>query len=233
MFFFSGVSVVEPLTMRALRRVSIKARFPSLSLSSTTAIKKSISTPSQSQCTNHEPPSIIEHDDDDNNAALKPCTQFNKSNVMLAASAAAASLTPAGYAISPLGVTVLSNLPLAAFAFVQISGLSPIRQILKDKATGDLSPFPFVSLYTNCAVWSLYGILQQDQTILIANVAGTVVGAVYTVLFAKYTHQSMMKFYVGSGAILGIFLSTPAWSQQLLGVDAATILGTNIDHDMS
>merc|ERR1719206_182078 len=99
--------------------------------------------------------------------------------------AAAASLTPAGYAISPLGVTVLSNLPLAAFAFVQVSGLSPIRQILKDKATGQLSPFPFVSLFTNCSIWSLYGALQQDQTILIANLAGVVAGAAYTAIFAK------------------------------------------------
>ena len=216
--------------MQALRRVSIKARFPSLSLSPTTTINKSFTT----QCNNNksdlniiEPPSIIKHDDE-NSAELTKPSKFNKSHVMLAATAAAASLTPAGYAISPLGVTVLSNLPLAAFAFVQVSGLSPIRQILKDKATGDLSPFPFVSLYTNCAIWSLYGVLQSDQTIIIANFAGTVVGAAYTLLFARYTDQNMMKFYVGSGALLATFLSSPVWSQSLLGVDAATVLGTNL-----
>merc|ERR1712013_307689 len=139
--------------------------------------------------------------------------------------AAAASLTPAGYAISPLGVTVLSNLPLAAFAFVQASGMSPIRQILKDKATGELSPFPFVSLFTNCSIWSLYGYLQTDQTILVANIAGVVAGTAYTAIFAQHTHQSMSKYYLGSGALLATFMSSPVWAP-MMGTDAATVLGT-------
>eukprot|EP01083_Nonionella_stella_P274331 931090_1 len=197
--------------MKALRRISLKPRF--LSLTPTTAIKHSLSKTNLT----------LTKQDDDNN--MTP-NNINKSHIMLAASAAAAvALTPAGYAIPPIGVTVLSNLPLCAFAFVQASGLSPLRQIFKEKATGDLSPFPFISLYTNCAIWTLYGILQQDQTILIANIAGTIVGAVYTGMFAKYTHVSMMKYYVGSGAILGLFLSSPMWASAL-GTDAATILGT-------
>ena len=66
--------------------------------------------------------------------------------------------------------------------------------------------------------------LQQDQTILVANLAGVVAGAAYTAIFAKYTHQSMMKYYAGSGALLGAFLSSPAWAPAL-GTDAVTVLG--------
>lgn len=133
-------------------------------------------------------------------------------------------VTPAGYAIPAAGVTILSNLPLAAFAFVQASGISPIRQILKDKDTGNFSPFPFISLYTNCAIWSLYGILQNDQTIMIANVAGTIAGLIYTGIFAMNTKQSMMKYYVGSSALMGIFLSSPIWAASV-GLTAPTVLG--------
>eukprot|EP00483_Globobulimina_turgida_P013104 UN13128 len=44
-------------------------------------------------------------------------------------------------------------------------------------------------------------------------------------MFAKYTDQSMMKFYAGSGALLGIFLSSPMWAP-MVGTDAVTVLGT-------
>ena len=86
-------------------------------------------------------------------------------------------------------------------------GFAPIRQILREKQTGELSPFSFISLYTNCAIWTLYGSLTSDQTILIANVAGVIAGLSYTYLFAKYTHMSMMKYYVGSVGIMGALLS--------------------------
>eukprot|EP00485_Elphidium_margaritaceum_P010495 CAMPEP_0202706100 /NCGR_PEP_ID=MMETSP1385-20130828/18581_1 /ASSEMBLY_ACC=CAM_ASM_000861 /TAXON_ID=933848 /ORGANISM="Elphidium margaritaceum" /LENGTH=195 /DNA_ID=CAMNT_0049364493 /DNA_START=24 /DNA_END=607 /DNA_ORIENTATION=+ len=158
-----------------------------------------------------------------NNAAKDTATDTHHSAPLLLA--ASAALTPAGYAVSPLGVTVLSNLPLAAFAFVQVSGMAPIKQILSNKTTGDLSCFPFVSLYTNCAIWTLYGWLQSDPTLLYANAVGLVCGAAYTAIFAKYTHQSMSKYFVGSAGILGVFLSSPVWAP-LVGTDAPTVLGT-------
>merc|ERR1712154_627686 len=76
-----------------------------------------------------------------------------------------------------------------------------------------------------CAIWSLYGVLQQDQTIMVANMAGVMGGAAYTALFARYTHQSMMKYYAGSGALLAAFLSSPVWAESV-GTDAVTVLGT-------
>mmetsp|Transcript_58812 Transcript_58812/g.97315 ORF Transcript_58812/g.97315 Transcript_58812/m.97315 type:complete len:182 (+) Transcript_58812:1-546(+) len=103
--------------------------------------------------------------------------------------------------------------------------MAPIKQILSNKTTGDLSCFPFVSLYTNCAIWTLYGWLQSDPTLLYANAVGLVCGAAYTAIFAKYTHQSMSKYFVGSAGILGVFLSSPVWAP-LVGTDAPTVLGT-------
>jgi len=130
--------------------------------------------------------------------------------------------TTAGYTISPLMLTAISNAPLLAFGFVQLSGLAPIRKILQDGKTGELSPFPFVSLYTNCAIWELYGILNNDYTIKIANLAGIVLGMAYTAVYSRYTSQSMMPYYLGSSSLLAVMLSSPLWlplenSIQLLG----------------
>jgi len=200
--------------MRALRtlRYSCKANLPGIS-------PAAISAPSPTP-TNIDVQSLLKSNDDRKDSKQVPFAAFAAT-----AAAVATPLTPAGYAIPPVGVTVLSNLPLAAFFYVQLSGLSPIRQILKDKATGELSPFPFISMITNCAIWTLYGVLQSDQTIIVANAMGVVAGAAYTAIFAKHTHQSMMKYYAGSGAILATFLSSPMWAEAL-GTDATTVLGT-------
>lgn len=57
----------------------------------------------------------------------------------------------------------------------------------------------------------MYGVLTGDQTILVANVAGTIAGVLYTGIFARYTHISMMKYYLGSVGIMGPLLSSPYW----------------------
>lgn len=146
---------------------------------------------------------------------------------LLSSSAIAASSTPnlvttaAGYTMSPIMVTALANAPLLAFAFVQAAGLDPIKQILKKKDTGKLSPLPFLSLFTNCANWSLYGYLVDDPTILIANVIGTIFGGIYTGIFWKNTQMNMLPYFIGSSAILSVMLSSPIW----LGSHATDLLG--------
>lgn len=132
------------------------------------------------------------------------------------------TITAAGYTLSSTTITLLSNAPLLAFALVQASGISPIVNIVQNKRTDNLSPFPFVSLYTNCFIWTLYGYLNHDATVLYANGAGIIAGLIYTGIFAKYTHISMLKYYAGSIAILAPMLTSHLWLDtsnaiQLLG----------------
>mmetsp|Transcript_11140 Transcript_11140/g.16684 ORF Transcript_11140/g.16684 Transcript_11140/m.16684 type:complete len:221 (+) Transcript_11140:324-986(+) len=86
--------------------------------------------------------------------------------------------------------------------YLQYSGLSTCQKIKKDGTTGDFSPAQFVSLYTNGAVWVIYGALAQDMTVLIPNSTAVLAGLYYTSVFASYHKESMMKWYVGSAAIL-------------------------------
>lgn len=37
-------------------------------------------------------------------------------------------------------------------------------------------------------------------------------GAVYTVIFSRYTHLPMTKYFAGSGAICAVMLSSPFWA---------------------
>eukprot|EP01084_Bolivina_argentea_P082381 149152_1 len=141
--------------------------------------------------------------------------------------AAASVTTQAGYTMSPLLLTTLSTAPLVAFGCIQVAGFAPIKQIWQEKQTGDLSPFPFVSLFTNCSIWTLYGLLLNDQTLIVANGIGASFGIGYTLFFTKYTHMSMLPYYSGSLGLLGIILSSPIWlgienGTQLLGLAGST-----------
>jgi len=130
------------------------------------------------------------------------------STTTMTTTATAAAATKAGYVLSPLATTVLCNAPLIAFGLVQMSGISPIRHILREKQTMNYSPFPFVSLITNCSLWTLYGHLANDNTIFYANMAGILAGLSYTSIFHKYTSMKMFPYYFGSFSILSVLFGS-------------------------
>ena len=66
------------------------------------------------------------------------------------------------------------------------SRLKTMREIVKNGSTGQLNPLPFVSLAANCVVWTLYGILQNDMTVLAPNASGLCFGLLYTAIYVKY-----------------------------------------------
>ena len=74
------------------------------------------------------------------------------------------------------------------FLGMQGSALKTALTIIDNKSVNQLSPLPFVSLFVNCVVWSMYGLLKSDNTVLIPNVIGIFVGFFcsfsYQVLFA-------------------------------------------------
>eukprot|EP00898_Chlorokybus_atmophyticus_P001317 jgi/Chlat1/2186/Chrsp17S02748 len=146
--------------------------------------------------------------------------------------AAAAAATNLGPALSPLAVQVLSVLPPACFLFMQLSGFKTVAQIKADRSVGNLSPLPFVSLATNCLVWTLYGVLKSDLTVLAPNVSGLLFGTYYTYVFATNSSQSLNKYYAGAAGVaaaaagMATMLSAPTsiTGIGLLGCTMAIIL---------
>jgi uncharacterized protein with PQ loop repeat len=61
------------------------------------------------------------------------------------------------------------------FVGLQLSSITSALQILKFKKIGKLSSFPFFSLFLNCLIWTFYGFLKEDNTILIPNSSGLLV----------------------------------------------------------
>jgi len=76
------------------------------------------------------------------------------------------------------------------------------RGILEDKSVGQLSPLPFVSLLTNCIIWSFYGLLRKDSTVLVPNAIGIVSGLGCVLAYQKHATSFPTTLYAGASLIV-------------------------------
>ena len=76
------------------------------------------------------------------------------------------------------------------------------REIAARKSTGNLNVLPFLSLFTNCVVWTLYGVLNSDMTVIAPNATGILCGAYYTFVYAKYHPSSLVAQFAVAGTIV-------------------------------
>jgi len=131
-------------------------------------------------------------------------------------------------AVSPAVQSVLAVAGPICFFGMQIAGLKAIKTIKENKSVGDLSALPFVSLATNCVVWTAYGIFTKDMTVLLPNLSGLAFGLYYTSVFHKYAHYSLFKYYAvallvvgGVGALIYYFPAEEA--KQYIGYMGCTL----------
>lgn len=104
-----------------------------------------------------------------------------------------------------LSETAVSALRIAGPAFflgMQGSSLNTARGILADKSVGVLSPLPFVSLFTNCIIWSYYGLLKGDPTVLVPNAIGVMSGLTCVAAYQRHSKTSPTGLYAVASAIV-------------------------------
>jgi solute carrier family 50 protein (sugar transporter) len=106
--------------------------------------------------------------------------------------------------VGPQLTNFLMFAPPVCAQFLFLSGLNVIKKIKAEKRTGDLTPLPFISMYTNCAVWSMYGLMVSDFTVLAPNFSGLFLGIYLTKVFHDHNSgQPLTNLYLGSAAIVG------------------------------
>jgi solute carrier family 50 protein (sugar transporter) len=111
---------------------------------------------------------------------------------------------------------------------MQGSALNTAKSIHENKSVQQLSPLPFISLLTNCVIWSLYGFYKKDHTVLVPNAIGIAVGAVSVIVYQKYSKVTPKKLYAIAGMLMLIAakfaLSSDLQSVGLLGCALAVIV---------
>ena len=97
---------------------------------------------------------------------------------------------------------ILRCLGPLCFIGLQISSISTALQVLKNRSVGQLSCIPFASLLVNCVIWSLYGILKDDYTILIPNFTGLLASIFCLWAYLKYNTANLNKVHAVSSALI-------------------------------
>lgn len=102
--------------------------------------------------------------------------------------------------------TVLRYLGPLFFMAMQVSALATAARIYQSRAVGSLSVFPFLSMWTNSFLWSLYGYLVGDYTVLVPNFTGALTGLVTSVVFHVHADEEQYerenkRYYVLAGSI--------------------------------
>lgn len=87
---------------------------------------------------------------------------------------------------------------------MQAAALGTARHFLLTKTTGKLSVLPYLSLFTNCFLWSYYGLLVEDLSILIANGSGVLAGLISTFLFQIYCSHTPFLEYCASLSVISL-----------------------------
>jgi len=108
-----------------------------------------------------------------------------------------------------LSDTVVSGLRVAGpmfFLGMQGSSVLTARGILADKSVGALSPLPFLSLLTNCIIWTYYGLLRKDNTVFVPNVIGVLSGLSCVAAYQKWAPVVPLKLY--SAAAFVVLIAT-------------------------
>ncbi|KAI9137019.1 sugar efflux transporter for intercellular exchange-domain-containing protein [Paraphysoderma sedebokerense] len=103
-----------------------------------------------------------------------------------------------------VGATVAT---LAFFA----ANFQSTRKFAQKGTVGDATPLPFVATVVNCFLWTRYGILLKDNTIIIVNFVGVLVAAYSLFLYYQYAEnrRKVENLSLGAGMfLLGTMLYT-------------------------
>jgi uncharacterized protein with PQ loop repeat len=114
--------------------------------------------------------------------------------------------TPWYFSISATGAAakMLAALPPVFFLGMQLAPLRDVIAFFKTKSVGAIMPLPYFTLFTNCVIWTGYGLLMNDLTLIAANGIGVVLAGFYSLAYSKFAPFSMTKYFVGSAAYLSL-----------------------------
>ena len=87
---------------------------------------------------------------------------------------------------------------------MQAAALDTTRKIFMNRSTGKLSPLPFISLFTNCVVWTYYGILIKDMSVTVPNGVGVLAGIISSGIFQLFADFVPLKEYAAALAVVAL-----------------------------
>ena len=86
-------------------------------------------------------------------------------------------------------VTTIGNVALVVTICLFLTGTEICYNIHKSKVIGDISALPFLTAFINCILNFFYGILIRNHQVIIVNVVGFNLEAIYIMFYLFYTQN--------------------------------------------
>ncbi|KAI8035780.1 sugar transporter SWEET1 [Drosophila gunungcola] len=83
--------------------------------------------------------------------------------------------------------SLLSTTAVVSTVFQFLSGAMICRKYIQKKSTGDSSGVPFICGFLSCSFWLRYGVLTNEQSIVLVNIIGSTLFLVYTLIYYVFT----------------------------------------------
>lgn len=83
----------------------------------------------------------------------------------------------------------VSTLAVITTVLQFLSGVLVCKQYVANKTTAESTPLPFICGVLSCCLWFLYGLVKQDNLIILVNLIGEALMIVYTIIFYVYTFK--------------------------------------------
>jgi len=118
---------------------------------------------------------------------------------------------------------ILRVVPPTMFMAMQASMVGTSLTIYRNRQVGSLSVFPFVSMFVNSFLWTCYGTLREDFTVVVPNLTGTFVGLAGMFVFHNNapieSYETEGKYYYAGASAFTLFglLSFFYGADQLIG----------------
>lgn len=102
--------------------------------------------------------------------------------------------------------TTLKTVGPLIYIGIQGTSLKTAWRIIKKKSAKEFSPVQFFSLFINSLIWTVYGVMKKDISLMIPNLSGVFVGILCVIAYQLNATVSLWKNYAvvtGLAALLG------------------------------
>ncbi|XP_068143792.1 sugar transporter SWEET1 isoform X1 [Drosophila tropicalis] len=105
--------------------------------------------------------------------------------------------------------SLLSTTAVISTVFQFLSGSIVCRKYIQKKSTGDSSGLPFICGFLSCSFWLRYGVLTNEQSVVLVNVIGATLFLGYILTFYVFTVNK--RCYVKQFAFVLLILIGVIW----------------------
>ncbi|KAH8394771.1 hypothetical protein KR222_005151, partial [Zaprionus bogoriensis] len=113
--------------------------------------------------------------------------------------------------MTPAYDAILSTTAVISTIFQYLSGAVICRKYIQKKSTGDSSGVPFICGFLSCSFWLRYGVLTNEQSIVMVNIIGSTLFLVYTLVYYVFTvnkRSYVKQFAIVLALLVGVIVFT-------------------------